>query len=268
MFRFYAASICMLAMTCQLHAQLHSGDVILDIHDGKMVTGTVDGDGMPLFPWHVWTENFGSAGIPNFAADPGYDSLSGTFIPGHAVGLFINKALRVWDAEQGHFLDIASPETIEVSRFSNVITTPAEDPLPGETLPSLTLGVANASGLIHIHPNYTLTAPHSTGLYLLELRIWVSTEGVEPSDPFWIIFNQNESQEMVAEATQWVEDNLVEPLGCPADLNGDGVVNVSDLLVLLSAWGDNPGHAADLNGDGVVNVSDLLLLLGSWGACS
>jgi len=54
---------------------------------------------------------------------------------------------------------------------------------------------------------------------------------------------------------------------CPADLTGDGVVNVSDLLQLLSAWGPNVGHPADLNGDGVVNVSDLLILLGQWGPC-
>jgi hypothetical protein len=53
-----------------------------------------------------------------------------------------------------------------------------------------------------------------------------------------------------------------------ADLNCDGVVNVSDLLILLGEWGDCPGDSecpADLNGDGVVNVSDLLILLGNWG---
>jgi len=63
------------------------------------------------------------------------------------------------------------------------------------------------------------------------------------------------------------ETAIVPSPACPADLNGDGVVNVSDLLLLLSAWGPNVGHAADLTGDGVVNVSDLLLLLGAWGAC-
>jgi len=54
---------------------------------------------------------------------------------------------------------------------------------------------------------------------------------------------------------------------CTGDLNGDNVVNVSDLLILLGAWGSCPSCAADLNGDNVVNVSDLLILLGAWGAC-
>ncbi len=51
------------------------------------------------------------------------------------------------------------------------------------------------------------------------------------------------------------------------DLNGDGVVDASDLLILLAAWGPCPQNdlcPADLNGDGNVNVSDLLTLLANW----
>lgn len=49
------------------------------------------------------------------------------------------------------------------------------------------------------------------------------------------------------------------------DLNGDGIVNVNDLLILLAAWGECPPSCpADLNGDGFVDVADLLLLLGNW----
>jgi hypothetical protein len=53
---------------------------------------------------------------------------------------------------------------------------------------------------------------------------------------------------------------------CPADVNGDGIVNVEDFLQLLAAWG-SAGGPADVNGDGIVNVEDFLLLLGAWGDC-
>ena len=54
---------------------------------------------------------------------------------------------------------------------------------------------------------------------------------------------------------------------CPSDINGDGNVNVTDLLAVLAAWGPNPGHAADFNNDGFVNVTDLLELLAAWDGC-
>jgi hypothetical protein len=54
----------------------------------------------------------------------------------------------------------------------------------------------------------------------------------------------------------------------PGDLNGDGVVDGADLLILLSAWGkcgDPENCPADLNDDGTVDGADLLLLLSNWG---
>jgi hypothetical protein len=57
---------------------------------------------------------------------------------------------------------------------------------------------------------------------------------------------------------------------CPWDLNGDGVVDGIDLLILLGAWGQCPGPndcPADFNADGVVDGIDLLEMLGNWGLC-
>lgn len=53
---------------------------------------------------------------------------------------------------------------------------------------------------------------------------------------------------------------------CPADLTGDGQVNVSDLLGVIGDWGATSGPA-DVNGDGIVNVGDLLEVIGAWGPC-
>jgi hypothetical protein len=54
----------------------------------------------------------------------------------------------------------------------------------------------------------------------------------------------------------------------PGDIDGDGNVDITDLLALLAAWGDCPQQGecpADLNGDGVVGIGDLLILLANWG---
>lgn len=57
---------------------------------------------------------------------------------------------------------------------------------------------------------------------------------------------------------------------CPADIDGDRQVGVSDLLAVLSRWGeDDP--LADIApapiGDDVVGVADLLEVIARWGAC-
>jgi hypothetical protein len=50
------------------------------------------------------------------------------------------------------------------------------------------------------------------------------------------------------------------------DVNGDGAVDVDDLLLLLADWGcTGAGCVGDLNGDGDTNTADLLLLLADWG---
>jgi hypothetical protein len=55
-------------------------------------------------------------------------------------------------------------------------------------------------------------------------------------------------------------------LDCSADLNGDDVINVLDLLMVVGAFG-NAGGPEDINGDGIVNVVDLLLVIATWGPC-
>ncbi|MCH8823510.1 MAG: FG-GAP repeat protein [Planctomycetes bacterium] len=56
---------------------------------------------------------------------------------------------------------------------------------------------------------------------------------------------------------------------CPADLNHDGSVGTSDLLILFAFWGEVDAFPeADLDGDGFVNTSDLLILFANWGPCN
>ena len=50
----------------------------------------------------------------------------------------------------------------------------------------------------------------------------------------------------------------------PGDVDGDGDVDFTDLVSLLSDWGDCLDCPADLDGDGDVDFTDLLTLLASW----
>lgn len=53
---------------------------------------------------------------------------------------------------------------------------------------------------------------------------------------------------------------------CEGDIDGNGAVEVTDLLEIIAAWGSNDANA-DVDGSGTVDVSDLLLVVANWGSC-
>jgi hypothetical protein len=59
---------------------------------------------------------------------------------------------------------------------------------------------------------------------------------------------------------------------CYEDVDGNGAVDVSDLLTLIGNWGNCPDCTeeilGDVNYDDVVDVTDLLRIVGAWGPCS
>ena len=61
-----------------------------------------------------------------------------------------------------------------------------------------------------------------------------------------------------------VSDTKPPPIA--ADVNSDGGVNILDLVLVASGFGnEGPDLAADINGDGVVNILDLVLVAGAFG---
>ena len=50
-----------------------------------------------------------------------------------------------------------------------------------------------------------------------------------------------------------------------ADVNGDGIVNIQDLVLIAGQFGETGKNSADVNGDGVVNIQDLVLVAGAFG---
>ncbi|MCH2133914.1 MAG: hypothetical protein MK116_09210 [Phycisphaerales bacterium] len=55
-----------------------------------------------------------------------------------------------------------------------------------------------------------------------------------------------------------------DPKVIPEDINNDGVVDVNDLLIMLSDYGCTGACEGDVNNDNIVDVSDILALLAAW----
>ena len=62
------------------------------------------------------------------------------------------------------------------------------------------------------------------------------------------------------------EVQLPPPPACPADIDGSGSVDASDLSTLLGSWGAS--GAGDSDGNGTIDAADLSTLLGAWGPCA
>ena len=144
-----------------------------------------------------------------------------------------------------------------------------------------TLSVANveaAGGLIEF------CGAHAPLSMSASTRIWISVrERLQANSTVWgwheaagngrlVSRADLDDWSMAAATAKDVAFCLNVPLAdlalCPADIDANGAVNVTDLLALLAAWGVCPAPCLpDINGDGVVNVSDLLELLARWGVC-
>ena len=58
---------------------------------------------------------------------------------------------------------------------------------------------------------------------------------------------------------------ITEPTGLKEDVNGDGQINIADLVLVASNLGKTGQNTADVNGDGTVNIADLVLVAGALG---
>jgi hypothetical protein len=64
----------------------------------------------------------------------------------------------------------------------------------------------------------------------------------------------------------WAAAAAGGPPPCPGDTNGDGVVDVIDIVMVILDWG-SPDGKGDVNGDGISNVQDLVIVILNWGPC-
>ena len=89
-----------------------------------------------------------------------------------------------------------------------------------------------------------------------------SPDGVTPSTI--LLFGNNGT----ASGTTSGVFNIAPIPGCPGDINGDGVVDLDDFIILAGNFGSGPGatlQQGDLSNDGFVNLDDFIILAGNFG---
>lgn len=261
----------------------HAGDIGLSIDAGRIVTGTLDESGVFATGERVFAAEFGEL-VPNFASEPGFDNLPGTFAPGSAISFTIERAVRAWS---GAGFGTIPAERIQVG-FSTL--APALSPMTDVPVAGFGLLVAE-NGEWHRHYEFTLTEPATDGVYLLELSLSSNQPGLAASVPFWIVFNQNRPETEHDAAIEWAESNLAGGGACSlADITEvggtaeapalpDGQLTLDDILVFIDAYNDAvgcPGAApcnlADLTGaggppepaDGQLTLDDILAFINAY----
>ena len=68
--------------------------------------------------------------------------------------------------------------------------------------------------------------------------------------------------EGVTSIPEFEDVQIVAPQNIKGDVNRDGLVNISDLVLVASLIGQTGELEADVNGDGMVNISDLVIVAG------
>lgn len=266
------------------HAQ-HAGDIGLMPVGGRLTTGVFAG--ASFFPGQrVFQAPLGTQ-FPNFASDPGFDSLPGAFVPGARIGFTILDSLRRWNGAD--FSEIP-PERLRIS-FGPV--TPIDSPSTPQNVQGFSLSVGS-NGEWHRHLQYTLLDPASDGVYLLSLQLWSDQGGIQPSAPFWLVFNQNRPAGEHDQAAQWAVVHLAsggDPACNEADIASvgetgegpttpDGQLTVDDLIAFVNLFsastgcpGAAPCNQADIVGvggppeppDGQLTVDDLIAFVNAFG---
>jgi hypothetical protein len=247
----------------------HAGDIVLTISPaGRLQTGGRSA-GQP-FEYRVFDVTLGEL-FPNFAEDPGFDCVPGTFGWPGAIGFRLHGPLLKWESGNYSIAPVvpSTGERIDVSfgPLGPILTPTTQTSVNGFTL---TVG---SNGTWHRHLEYTLTSPASGGVYLMEMTLASTITSTAPAGgeslPYWLVVSQGASETDRAVARQWVLDNKINPPPppppCPADFNDTGGVTVQDVFDFLSAW-SNSLPSADFNGTGGVTVQDIFDFLSAWSA--
>jgi ligand-binding sensor domain-containing protein len=199
--------------------------------------------------------------VATYTALHTYDGSTWTelmFLPGRPNDMQIAPDGALWVA--------TSEGLLRHDGTSTQLFTTANSGLPELRVTSVAI---RDDGLVAAAAEDTFNWPYDGGIALYDGSDW-TTYGYGESDlPFYQTF----SVEFDAAGNLWatqtnfgaVEIILPDGPSVTGDLDGDGVVSVTDLIMLLADWGcSGPDCAGDVDDDGDVDVVDLIILLGNW----
>ena len=200
-----------------------------DVNTGKQLREfTADGSGLV----RIYSMAFSPDGNTLATGSSDYDYSGGWL-----------GTVTLWDVNTGETLRTLTGHTDTVSSISfspngSILATGSRDEIrfsdvnTGETLRTLT-GHTHEVSSISFSPDGSMLATGSRDGAVL---LWELT-------PF-----------------------LPDPERITADINADGTVNIQDLVLVSSHFGDTGENVADVNGDGIVNILDLTLVAKAIGS--
>jgi ligand-binding sensor domain-containing protein len=145
----------------------------------------------------------------------------------------------------------------------------SNSPLPVNHVVSMDI---RPDGVMGINVSDYLVNPPNTAIVLFDgnsgWQIYTAATHGFPHWQFEAVGFDADGDLWVSTLSEGVTEVVLHQQNSPGDTNGDGSVNVDDLLVVINGWGVCSAPPAtcqgDLNGNGIVDVDDLLMVIDNW----
>jgi hypothetical protein len=132
--------------------------------------------------------------------------------------------------------------------------------------------VDNASGMVRFAATLKAPKPPLNGSgNLISIRFQAQAAG---STPLWFSALKLVNDDAIVFPVEHTDGQVIvggsaPPSDLSGDVNGDGCVNIFDLVAVGSQFGSTSPTPpeADVNGDGVVDIVDIVLVATSFGTC-
>ncbi len=200
--------------------------------------------------WHKWL------GVN----DPDFDGLVDTFEGGNYSELGIYRPTDdSMMRNLGREFNLPSVEGMIIEMWRTLTPIDAHTSTVSPLTRNQTVIAQTAASFVtarwYLNEELIRVGPGLLNLNTVDLPIEPSTLRVVVSDETPLVRDEIARQIYMTQERTWTIAGLT------ADLSGDGVINGTDLAILIAAWGSPTG---DLNADGTTDAADLAILLASW----